>query len=161
MKSTYVTQFPESDRDRLDDLLEQIETLIIGKLTAMTEADRVAYGSINEQNKLLVNKVWEMHQNNPSMSSPDVDWVQFKEDYDARQFLDTRGDRFARIASLFKSTKIRHDHDNYQDALDDYAYSQYRKGADDPGFTEKVAELKQFFNRTGKTKDEEEPADKE
>lgn len=161
MKNTYVSKFPVADRDRLDDLLEQIETLIIDKLTAMTEAERVAYGSINEQNKLLVNKVWEMHENNPSMSSPDVDWVQFKEDYDARQFLDTRGDRFARIASLFKSTKIRHDYDNYQDALADYAYAQYRKGADEPGFAEKVAELKQFFNRTGKTKDEEEPSENE
>lgn len=156
MKNTYVSKFPVADRDRLDDLLEQVETLLIDKLTAMTEAERVAYGSINEQNKLLVNKVWEMHQNNPSMSSPDVDWVQFKEDYDARQFLDTRGDRFARIASLFKSTKIRHDYDNYQDALADYAYSQYRKGADDPGFTEKVAELKQFFPKSSKIRSPEE-----
>ncbi|HQU81756.1 MAG TPA: hypothetical protein PKY59_01440 [Pyrinomonadaceae bacterium] len=156
MKENYETRLQQADRDRLDDWLDQIEAFIIDKLAAMTEAQRVSYGSINEQNKLLVNKVREMRENNPAMSSPDVDWAAFEEDYQARQFLDTRGDRFARIASLFKSTKIRHDYDNYQDALADYAYSQYRKGAGEAGFTEKVAELKQFFPKSSKMKTPEE-----
>ena len=47
------------------------------------------------------------------------------------------------------SGKIQHDHDNYQDALDDYAYTQYKAGASAPGAAEKVAALKVFFNRTG------------
>jgi hypothetical protein len=50
-----------------------------------------------------------------------------------------------------QSTQILHDYDNYQDSLTNYAYAQYRKGAGEPGYTELVAELKQFFPRTKKT----------
>ena len=38
---------------------------------------------------------------------------------------------------------------NYQDALDDYAYTQYKAGASSPGAAEKVAALKVFFSRSG------------
>jgi hypothetical protein len=45
------------------------------------------------------------------------------------------------------------DNDNYQDALDVYAYTQYKAGADAgaAGDAEKAANLKQFFPRTSRT----------
>lgn len=148
MKNMIVTKLAAADKTAIDALITQLEAALAGNLTALTEEERVKYGSINEQNKLLVNKVLDYQKNSPALSSPDVDWVEFVADYEARAFLESRSDRLKSLVYQMQSTKILHDNDNYQDALNDYAYSQYKKGADEPGFAEKVAELRQFFNRT-------------
>lgn len=151
MKNIIESQLTETDRTAIDDLITQLETALAGKLAALTEEERVRYGSINEQNKLLVNKVRDYRQNSSNMSSPDVNWFEFESDYQTRIFLESRAARLASLAYQMQSTKILHDYDNYQDALDDYAYSQYKKGAGEPGYTEKVAEIKQFFPKSGKS----------
>jgi hypothetical protein len=45
-----------------------------------------------------------------------------------------------------------HDYDNFQDALNDYGYSQYRDGAGETGYSAKVGEFKQYFAKSSKTK---------
>ena len=152
MKNIIKTQFTPAERTAIKDLVAQLEAAVAGKLSALTEEERSRYGSVNEQNKLLVNKVRDFHEDTPAMSSPDVNWDEFDSDYESRVFLDSVGSRLSSVAYQMQSTKILHDYDNYQDALDDYAYSQYKKGAGEPGYTEKVAELKQFFARTGTAK---------
>jgi hypothetical protein len=151
MKNIIVTKFTAAERTTVKDLVSQLEAAVAEKLAALTEEERSKYGSINEQNKLLVNKTRDFNQNQPNLSSPDVDWDEFSSDYESRVFLESVANRLLSIAYQMQSTKILHDHDNYQDALSDYSYSQYKKGAGEPGYTEKVAELKQFFNRTGTT----------
>ena len=150
MKNMIETLLTQTDRDKIDGFIGQIEGILAGKLTALTEDERSRFGSINEQNKLLVNKVREQNLNTPAMSSPDVDWTEFESDYQARTFLESRSDRLSGIAHQMQSTKILHDNDNYQDSLNDYAYSQYKRGANEAGYAEKAAELKQFFPKSSK-----------
>lgn len=57
MKNIIQTQLTAADRTTIDGLVAQLEMVLAGKLAALDEAERVRYGSINEQNKLLVNKV--------------------------------------------------------------------------------------------------------
>jgi hypothetical protein len=149
MKNLIKTQLTAADWDKIDEGIQMIENALEGKTVALTEEERVKYGSINEQNKLLVNKVNDMRQNQPNLSSPDVDWNEFDSDFNSRSKFETRGQRLSSIVYRMQSTKILHDHDNFQDALDDYAYAQYKKGSGADGYAEKVAELKQFFNRSG------------
>lgn len=149
MKNLIETQLSPADRDAVDGLISDLETKLGGKLQALTEEERVRYGSINEQNKLLVNKVRDYKASSPAMSSPDVDWDEYESDFQARAFLETRAQRLSSLAYQMQSTKILHDNDNYQDALSDYAYAQYKKGAGEAGYSEKVAEIKQFFPRSG------------
>jgi len=149
MKNIIETLLTQTDRDKIDEFITNLEAQFAGKLSALTEEERVRYGSINEQNKLLVNKVRDYQQTSPALSSPDVDWTEFESDFQARAFLESRAARLTSLAYQMQSTKILHDNDNYQDALNDYAYAQYKKGANEPGFTEKVAEIKQFFPRSG------------
>ncbi|HMS41547.1 MAG TPA: hypothetical protein PKE69_15045, partial [Pyrinomonadaceae bacterium] len=151
MKNLIKTQFTQAERETIGNLMEQLETAVAGKLTALTEEERIRYGSVNEQNKLLVNKTRDYRQNQPALSSPDVDWTEFESDYESRAFLESIAQRLSSVAYQMQSTKILHDHDNYQDSLSDYSYAQYKKGAGEAGYTEKVAEMKQFFNRTGTT----------
>ena len=66
-----------------------------------------------------------------------------------RSFYETTITRLESLVAQFEAAKILHDHDNYQDSLDDYAFAQYKFGAGAPGAEGKVADLKQFFPRSG------------
>ncbi|MCX2678780.1 hypothetical protein OOZ15_02400 [Galbibacter sp. EGI 63066] len=151
MRNVIQSKLTQQDQTKIDKAIDNLEAVIKGKLPALTEEERLKYGSINEMNKLFVNKVYDYRKRNEELSASEVDWSDFEKDYHARYFLENRLERFMSIAFQMESTKILHDYDNYHDALTDYAYSQYKKGAGSNGFTEKVAELKQFFPRTRKT----------
>ena len=62
----------------------------------------------------------------------------------------TRSDRIDAVATKLKNAKTLHDYDNYQAALDDYAYTGYRASTGADGYETKYNELKQFFTRTTK-----------
>lgn len=150
MKNIIQAQLTVTEQALIDGLINQLMAAFEDKLAALTEEERVKYGSINEQNKLLVNKVREYRQISPEMSTPDVDWTEFEADYQARAFLESRANKLKSLVYRMQSTKIMHDYDNYQDSLSDYAYAQFRKGAGEDGFTEKTAELRQFFPKSNK-----------
>ncbi|NML55869.1 hypothetical protein [Chryseobacterium cheonjiense] len=151
MKNIIQTQFTNDLKTQIDAKIAELEALFQGKLAALNADQRKLYGTINEQNKLFVNKVRDYKMNQPQLSADDVNWDEFENDYQARIFLETRKEKLASLVYQMESTKILHDYDNYNDALDDYAYSQYKKGREVVGFAEKVADLKQFFPRTAKS----------
>jgi hypothetical protein len=141
---------PAQEELILNEIL-QLEQALTGNLIDLSPEDRQKYGSISEQNKLLVNKVLDYFLSQPQHSAPEVDWMEFKGDHHSRQFW---GNILMRLYSLIhqiESTKMLHDYDNYQDALTDYAFTQYRAERNIPGAFEKANTLKQFFNRTGTT----------
>ena len=150
MKNIIRSAFNETARASITAAVATAEQLIsAGNLAPLSPDERRRYGSVNEQNKLLINKVRDYRAAAPQLSSPDVDWAEFDSDYEMRGFFETMAARLHSLASQLESGKIQHDHDNYQDALDDYAYTQYKAGASSPGAAEKAAALKGFFNRTG------------
>ncbi|MCM5663773.1 hypothetical protein [Galbibacter mesophilus] len=130
--------------------IKELEEATEGLLVALTEEERTKYGSINELNKLVVDKVYDHHKRNPELSSKDIDWTEFKSDREARVFYENAGARIKGIGYRMESTKILHDYDNYHDALLDYNHAKYKKEAGAPGYTEKVAEISQFFPRSAK-----------
>lgn len=131
--------------------LTSLETALTAKLRNLTPDERKKYGSINEQNKLIVNKSRDYRNNQPTLSSPDVDWVEFQNDFDSRDFIQAAMARLQALIDGLDNNKILHDYDNYQASLTDYGYSQYKAGTKTAGFENKVKELSQFFNRTGTT----------
>ncbi len=135
----------------VDNALGAIETVLLTVTQNLDTDERVRYGSINETHKLLVNKVRDYRNVQPSLSTGDVDWTEFEADYQDRVFADTRLERFNTLARMLSDFKIIHDFDNYQDALTDYDYTKYKSATKAPGFTEKADELKQFFPKTGTT----------
>jgi hypothetical protein len=129
--------------------LTTLENTLSPKYRNLTPEERKRYGSINEQNKLIVNKVQDYRNNTPNLSSPDVDWVEFQADFDSRDFIQKAMLRLQNILDNLENNKILHDFDNYQAALTDYGYSQYKAGTRVAGFENKIAEIGQFFSRTG------------
>ena len=131
--------------------LTALETLLSAKFRNLSPDERQKYGSINEQNKLIVNKVKDYKAGQPALSSPDVDWAEFQNDFDSREFLQTTINRLQNIIDGLNNNKILHDFDNYQAALTDYDFSKYKFNTKVAGYETKVNELSQFFNRTGTT----------
>ena len=139
------THLTAAQMTAIDDALTAFETAVETLTATLTAAERQIYGSINEQNKLLVNKVWDYRVGSPNLSAPDLDWVEYEKDRTSRLFLENAHNRLLAIDERLTNSKILHDYDNYQSALDDYAYTTYKAGSNAPGFETKMQELKQFF----------------
>ena len=138
-----------AQKTAIDDALTALTTALTSVSQNLTDEERSKYGSVNEQNKLFVNKVADYHSNQPTLQSSDVDWAEFDKDFADRQFADTRENTLRGILRMLTDFKIVHDFDNYQNGLTDYEYSQYKANTNATGFATKVTELKQFFPRTG------------
>lgn len=128
----------------------ELENALSAVNVTLTSEERQRYGSINEQNKLLVNKVNDYHKSNPGLSVADVDWDEFERDLKSREVLDSLITSLEAMVTKLKNAKTLHDYDNYQAALSDYAYSGYRAGTGADGYETKFNEMKQFFVRSGK-----------
>ena len=128
--------------------LTQLEAALQMINVNLSAEDRQKYGSINEQNKLFVNKIYDFHKSQPSLSSSDVDWEEFENDFNSRTNLEAIITRLDSLSTKLRNAKILHDYDNYQAALTDYAYTNYKAGTASPGFETKVNETKQFFSKT-------------
>ena len=138
-----------TERTAVNANLTALEASLTPKIRNLNAEERQKYGSINETNKLIVNKVRDYRSNKPTLSSPDVDWVEFQNDFDSRDFLQATILRLQDLIDGLSNNKILHDFDNYQAALTDYDYSKYKAATKVAGFENKVNEMGQFFNRTG------------
>ena len=145
LNNTHLTAAQLTDAQ---DALTQLETALQVINVNLSAEDRQKYGSINEQNKLFVNKIYDFNKNQPSLSSSDVDWEEFNRDFTSRTNLEAIIARLDSLSTKLKNAKILHDYDNYQAALTDYAYTNYKAGTASPGFEIKMNETKQFFGKT-------------
>jgi len=142
--------FIAAEQTSSNTLISQLEALFQPKLRNLSEEENQKYGVINEQNKLLVNKVKDYRDTQPALSSPDVDWKEFAADYADRTFLENAALRLQGLVKAMTETRRLHDYDNYQNSLIDYKFTQYKNDTQPgTGFDTKEAELKQFFPATG------------
>ena len=142
--------FTQAEMNAVDAALTQLENVLMAKCRNLTPDERTEYGSVNEHNKLLINKVRDYRLTQPGLSSPDVNWPEYEADYQDRFFLETRMQRLLTVYEMMGDTKIIHDHDNYKNALLDHRYTRYKAETEaGGGYTTKYQELKQFFPNTG------------
>ena len=90
--------YTAAEKTAVSTALTALETALTAKLRNLSPDERKRYGSINEQNKLIVNKALDYRTNQPTLSSPDVDWTEFQNDYDSRVFIQAT---ITRLQSLF------------------------------------------------------------
>ena len=145
LNNTHLTATQVTDAQNA---LTELETALQIININLSAEDRQKYGSINEQNKLFVNKIYDFHKSQPSLSSSDIDWDEFNRDFTSRTNLEAIITRLDSLSTKLKNAKILHDYDNYQAALTDYAYTNYKAGTASPGFETKMNETKQFFSKT-------------
>lgn len=148
--------FSTEEKTTINAAITSLETALSSNLMNLTPEERKQFGSVNEQNKLIINKVKNFYEIKPELASPDVNWEEFLKDYQTRDYIQDIIQRLQGIITGLESAKILHDWDNYQAALTDYGYTQYKKGSGATGYDAKIEELKQFFFRQiqGKSKTE-------
>ena len=127
--------------------LTQLETALATINANLTAEDRQKYGSINEQNKLFVNKVYDFNLNQSNLSTAQVTWTEFNNDYSSRLNMENLISRLESLTTKLKNAKTLHDYDNFQAALVDYAYTNFMAGTGAAGYENKQDELKQFFSK--------------
>jgi hypothetical protein len=137
--------FSAAEKTAVNTALASIELAVSTKLANLSPSERQQYGSVNEQNKLIINKVKTFNDTQPALSSPDVDWAEFNSDFDTREFLQTAVIRLQSLIDGLGNAKILHDYDNYQASLTDYDFAKYKASTSAVGFQTKVSELAQFF----------------
>lgn len=141
--------FSTEEKIQVLNALATLQQALSGKLAVLTPEERQQYGSVNEQNKLIINKVKDYRDADPALSSPQVDWAEFNMDYESRSLLQSLAASLTEITRGLENAKVMHDWDNYQASLIDYQYTKYMNDSGNPGFHTKSEELKQFFNRAG------------
>jgi len=62
--------FSTQEQQDIRTLLNDFIAAISPKLRELSDEERTRYGSINEQNKLLVNKVADYQRTHPALASP-------------------------------------------------------------------------------------------
>lgn len=137
--------FSTTEKTALNNALAALEAALNGKLANLNSEERQKYGSVNEQNKLIINKVKDYRLAQPALSSPDVDWTEFLADHDSREVLQNVILRLQSLIDGLNCAKILHDYDNFKAALTDYEFTKYKAGTNVTGFETKMNEIKQFF----------------
>lgn len=137
--------FTTDEVQAVNETLLHLEETLKEKLANLSPAERQQLGSINEKNKLVVNKVKDFYDSQPHLSSPDVDWDEFNNDFKSREFLQAVMNRLEALSIGLNNAKILHDWDNYQASLTDYDYTKYKNSTATPGYEAKERELSQFF----------------
>ena len=137
--------FSVTEKDAANKAITDLEIAMTDKLANLSAEERQKYGSVNEQNKLVINKVKEYNDTQPALSSPDIDWAEFNKDHDTRLFIQTSILRLQGIIIGMENAKILHDYDNFTASLTDYDFAKYKASTQAVGFQPKVDELAQFF----------------
>lgn len=137
--------FSATEKAAVNTAITAVETALQNKHAVLSPEERLQFGSVNEQNKLIINKVKEYRDLQPALGCPDIDWVEFMNDHDTRVFLQGNIQRLQNLIDGMTNAKILHDWDNYQAALIDYDYAKFKFNANVPNYQNKVEELSQFF----------------
>lgn len=144
------THFTEDQKNEINGALNHIFDVVQNHAVNLTAKERSQYGKVGEQGKLLLNKVKDFLDSNTGLESPDVDWEEFKKDYDDRAFASGVLSQLESLKTQMLSIKILRDYDNKVDALRDYKFAQYKNTLPNGGeYSVKVDKLKQFFPKTG------------
>ncbi|WP_321321089.1 hypothetical protein [Labilibaculum sp.] len=150
LKNLISTHLSAEQVEAVNTALATLETALAAKVSNLSGDERRKYGSISEQNKLFVNKVNDYATGQAALRSPDVDWDEFTKDFNSRTVSEGTIARLQNLLTGISNSKTLHDYDNYQAALDDYAYTNYKTGTSASGYEAKQKELKQFFSHIRK-----------
>jgi len=113
--------------------LTQLKTALVSINTSLTANDRQKYGSIYEQSELFAKKVYNFNQNQSALSTTQIFWTEFNNDYTSHTTLECLINRLESLTTKLRNAKILHDYNNFQAALVDYAYNNFMAGTGAPG----------------------------
>jgi hypothetical protein len=146
--------FTDAELATLRTYYNSFKAILVPKFINLEPEDRIKYGSINEKNKMIINKVRDYRDNMPGLSNPDINWVNFAKNATTRKNYMLVIDMINEINELCNDPRTMVDYVLYGDASRDYKFTKYKAeddGAGTGGYEQKYNDLKQFFT-VGSTK---------
>lgn len=138
--------FSQEEKAEVEKHWESILRVLRSKGRNLSPEERKKYGSVNEENKLVVQKVIDYHTNQPHLSSPEVDYKELQADWDDRMFLAGLVSKMTEGMNIANNIRITHDYDAISNARIDYRYTRYRMDTEPgAGFETKYRDLLYFF----------------
>lgn len=152
--------FSQAEMDSMNKSWNDLMAVLMPKSRNLNPEERQKYGSISEENKLVVIKTLDYHNNQPHLDCPDVNYPETILDWADRTFCAGFLAKFAEADNIFNNIRITHDYDAYKAAQKDYDYTKYKMDTDPgAGWESKYDDLLPFFktNKGGGGKVDEEP----
>ncbi|QHI36975.1 hypothetical protein IMCC3317_23460 [Kordia antarctica] len=143
-------EFTTEELTALDTHLDGIQQVLAGKMVNITPEQRQQYGSIGNQNKLIVDKAKNYMEQHPNWVPNFIDKTEFDKDYNARQQMEERTQRLQNLTQQLLDTKTLLDHDNYTNTLSFYRMIRYLAGENEPGSKTVYEDMKVLFARSGR-----------
>ena len=125
--------------------ITKLKEVIDPKATNLSTKEKQQYGSIAEQNKLLVQKVMAYAESNPEIVPTHTDVAELNRDNASRNQLEKWETTLRLLLSNIENTKTLLDFDVYQSCLTIYRNVRYMAGEDIAGMSTIYADLQQFF----------------
>lgn len=144
--------FTAAEKNKIVAALADIKSVIASKTTNLTDEEKQLYGSINEANKLLVQKVLQYMETNPEIVPTHVDKPELLRDYESRNSLENWKAEMELGLNNISNTKILLDYDVFQSCLSIYRNVRYMATEDVAGMNAIYNDLKQFFPGGGAIK---------
>lgn len=149
-------EFTDEELTNLDAHLDGIQQILSGKTVNITPDQRRQYGSIGNQNKLIVDKAKNYMGQYPNWIPSFIDKVEFDKDYNARVQIENRTLRLQNLAQQLLDTKTLLDHDNYTNTLSFYRMMRYLAGENEAGAKTVYEDMRVLFGRSGRPANNEE-----
>ncbi len=153
--------FKPEEMETMNRAWQEILTVLNGKSRNLTPEERQKFGSVSEQNKLVVQKTLDYNANQPHLNCPDVDYAETILDWADRTFIAGFIAKMKEGTNICNNVRITHDYDAYKAAQTDYDFTKYKMGTNPgAGWESKYDELLPFFktNNGGGNDEEETPA---
>ena len=138
--------FTQAEKDDISSHWKSIRQILETKNVNLSPEEREKFGSVSEQNKLVVQKVLDYSINQTHLQCPEVDYAETSADWEDRKFLAGFITDLEEAMVISNNIRITHDFDAYQAARTDYNYTKYRMDTDGgAGWETKYNDLLPFF----------------
>jgi hypothetical protein len=145
-----VPEFTDAEAQQLHAAFDTIKTLLAPKFINLKPEDRKQYGRIKEKRKMIINKVKDYHENMPSLSNANVNWVEFDKCHTTRKNYMFVMSRLKELEELCNDPRTLVDYVLYGYAMQDYKWTAYKatdSGGGTGGYESKFNELNELLAR--------------
>ena len=140
--------FSDKELLQLSHGINTIKEVLDGKTINLTADQRVQYGRIANQNKLIVDKAKSYMEQHPEWIPRFLDKEEFDRDYATRKQIETYVQMMENLSQQLIDTKTLLDHDNYSNALSFYRMMRFLAGENEPGAKSVYQDMKKLFSKS-------------
>lgn len=143
-----VPELTDTEMTNIRTSLAAVKTILAPKFVNLEPEDRQKFGSIKEQNKLIINKVKDYRDNMPNLSHTEINWVNYAKNAKTRSNYMMVVNLVQEILELCDDPRTLVDYNLFGDAQRDYKFTKFKAEEDGgaaSGFEAKYEDLKQFF----------------